>query len=208
MNNPSTFLGQLAWRDATKVFDPEKKVSEALLQQILHAIEMAPTSLGLQAFGVRIITDTKTKEALFPVSKNQKQITTCSHLLVFCADTDKEGHIQSYFEAYKALGAISEEKIEARKALLNSYLKDLTPEEYLAWAQNQVYLVLGFALAACAELKVDSCPMGGFEPEGYARILKLPAHLVPTIVLPIGYRAEEPRYPKVRVPQEKIIKTM
>src|SRR3990167_7522215 len=43
--------------------------------------------------GRQVPEDRETKEKLLPVSYNQPQVTTCSHLLVFCANTDIDGLI-------------------------------------------------------------------------------------------------------------------
>ncbi|MDD1666434.1 MAG: nitroreductase family protein, partial [Methanomicrobiales archaeon] len=66
-----------------------------------------------------------------------------------------------------------------------------------------VFLALGNALNGAKSLGLDSCPMGGFDPKEYARILGLPPHLVPTMLCPVGYAADTPE-PKIRFPVEEI----
>ena len=47
-------------------------------------------------------------------------------------------------------------------------------------------------MAACAELKIDSTPMEGFEVNGYNEILGLSERgLKADVVLAIGYRSDE-----------------
>lgn len=60
-------------------------------------------------------------------------------------------------------------------------------------------------MAALAELEIDSCAIGGFDPVEYAKILELPEGEIPCVVLPIGYRdeSENPR-PKFRKSEDKI----
>jgi nitroreductase len=60
------------------------------------------------------------------------------------------------------------------------------------------------AIYAAKSLGVDSCPMAGFDPACYAKVLKLPANLVPTMLVPIGYPADKPML-KVRFPKEDIL---
>ena len=84
-------------------------------------------------------------------------------------------------------------------------LKNLTCSA-TSWSAKQTYIHLGFAMAACAELGIDSCPLEGFRPGKYSKILGLPGNLVPTLVLPIGYRsAEDVQRPKSRTPMEGIL---
>ena len=41
------------------------------------------------------------------------------------------------------------------------------------WTKRQTYLALSNLLIACAELKIDACPMEGFEVDKYNDILGL-----------------------------------
>jgi nitroreductase len=84
----------------------------------------------------------------------------------------------------------------------NFFLK-IPPEQQLAWAQHHVFLALGNALNGAKSLGLDSCPMGGFDPKEYARILKLPPGLVPTMLCPVGYAADKPM-PKFRFPAKEL----
>ena len=57
-------------------------------------------------------------------------------------------------------------------------------------------------MTAAANLKIDTCPMEGFERKAYDDILGLTEKsLTTTVVLPVGYRSEEDEtqhYAKVR----------
>jgi nitroreductase len=85
--------------------------------------------------------------------------------------------------------------------MVTGFIPHASPE----WAKKQVYIAQGFALAACAELQIDSCPMEGFDPAAVAKILEVPSNLDVAVMLPIGYRAvdEHPR-PKFRFMKEKV----
>ena len=80
----------------------------------------------------------------------------------------------------------------------------MSPEQRLAWSQAQVYLALGNALNGAKALGFDSCPMGGFNPAEFSKILKIPSPLVPTMLCPIGFAADKPM-PKIRFPKEDIV---
>lgn len=82
-------------------------------------------------------------------------------------------------------------------------MENMNLEQQLAWAQHHVFLAIGNALNGAKSLGFDSCPMGGFDPKEYSRILGLPAHLVPTMLCPIGYAADNPK-PKWRFKKEDI----
>ena len=184
-------------RYATKLFDG-RKLPESKVNELLEIIRYAPSSFNIQPWVVEVITDAKLKEKLTPVSMNQKQIESCSHLLVFCANTDIAGNIDKLEKLMKEAGA-STGYID----IMRGFDKSLSEEQKLSWAQRQVYLALGNALNGAKALGFDSCPMEGFDPQAYAKILKLPKNLVPTALCPIGYAADKQK-DKLRFPREEV----
>ncbi|WP_338039020.1 nitroreductase family protein [Maribacter litopenaei] len=73
---------------------------------------------------------------------------------------------------------------------------------------RQVYLALGNVMTVAASMKIDTCPIEGFENEKYNEILELKdSNLNAAVVLAIGYRAETDstqHLPKVRYTKEKL----
>ena len=60
------------------------------------------------------------------------------------------------------------------------------------WTKNQTYIALANLLSACASLKIDACPMEGFEAEQYNKILGLTKKgLSVSVIATIGYRSNE-----------------
>jgi nitroreductase len=199
-----TFLENLDWRHATKSFDPNKKVSEADLAKIKDAIQMAPTSFGLQPFHVVIVTEPAIRDQIKPVSWDQAQITDSSHLLVFCSRTDTMERLDGYFEIASGGKPEVRAKMEMYENMMKGALEPRSAEDHKHWADKQTYIAHGFALAACAELKIDSCPIEGFDPAAVDKILGLPENTQSVVLMPIGYRAEEPKHGKVRFPESDL----
>ncbi|MCH7492822.1 nitroreductase family protein [Patescibacteria group bacterium] len=93
---------------------------------------------------------------------------------------------------------------EAMASKLNNFADNKEAEGLESWAQRQTYIALGFGLAACAELKIDSCPMEGFQKDEADKALKLPSYLKSTALLAIGYRQDDPTRPKLRYPESDL----
>ena len=68
----------------------------------------------------------------------------------------------------------------------------MNEEQKKSWAQKQTYIALGNALNGAKALGFDSCPMEGFNPEEYSKILALPKNIIPSVLCAIGYAADEP----------------
>lgn len=196
----SSFIKNLDWRFATKQFDTEKKVKKEDLEIILESIRMTPTSFGLQPLHVYVISAQKLKDKIKIRSFLQPQVAECSHLLIFCAETDVDKRIKQYLkEVEKGLGVKEKLKLQGLKMRMLGWLKTKSEEEVKSWAMNQAYIALGFAMAACAELKVDSCPMEGFVPAQVDKLLKLPKNHKSVVFLALGQRKENPKREKIRL---------
>lgn len=204
----SSFLSHLEWRHATKGFDPSKQVPETHLQQILHAIKMAPTSFGLQPFQVEVIKDLKLREKLLPHAWNQNQVVSCSALLVFVARSNINSRIDEYFTGASGGNADVRAKMKDYENMMRGPFKDRSEEDSKAWATKQAYIALGFGLAACAELKIDSCPMEGFVSAEFDKILGLPKGQSSAVLLAVGYRNPTvPPMPKFRFSDSDLFKS-
>ena len=188
-------------RYATKKFDG-RKIPDAKMKELFELIRFAPSALNVQPWKVKVVTDQKVKEQLKPATWNQEQVTTCSHLLVFCANTDFRGLI-GRLEKTMRERKIPDDVVRMVKEMSEDFFLKIPPADQLAWAKHHVFLALGNALNGAKSLGFDSCPMGGFDPKEYARILGLPPTLVPTMLCPVGYAADRPM-PKFRFPVEDL----
>ncbi len=174
-------------RYATKKFDGRAVPSEKM-DKLLEMVRFSCSSFNLQPWKIKVVTDVPTKEKLQAASWNQPQITTCSHLLVFCADTDLERRASQLYDAMRSSGLPAGDVAAFSKAV-DGFIAAMPKEKRLHWAQRQVYLALANALNGAKSLGLDSCPMEGFDPVRYSQILGLPENLVPSVVCPVGYAA-------------------
>ncbi|PYG33228.1 NAD(P)H-dependent oxidoreductase [Pelagimonas varians] len=187
-----TLLEKLNWRYATKKMDPSKTVPQEKIDLILEAIRMAPTSSGTQPFEVLVVSNPDTRAEIRKVAWDQAQVTEASHFLVFAAwDNYTEARIDAVVKQLEEERGASEMLTGYYDNLKATYLPR-DAEVNHNHAARQAYIALGFALAAAAEVEVDSTPMEGFDPAKVDEILGLRAMgLRSVILLPLGYRQEE-----------------
>ncbi|MFH4965725.1 NAD(P)H-dependent oxidoreductase [Gaetbulibacter sp. M235] len=183
-------IKNLNWRYATKKFDSSKKVSANDIEKLKEAIQLSVSSYGLQLYKILIIENSEIREQLKPVSWNQSQITDASHLFVFCNYTNvSPTDIDTFIKQTAKTRNLDIERLNGYGDFIKEKLNEKTPEEKTSWLKSQTYLALGNLLNACAELKIDACPMEGFEPEAYNKILNLEAQgLNAAVIAPVGYR--------------------
>ena len=197
------------WRYATKKFDATKKVSEQDLETLLEATRLSASSYGLQPYHVFVISDPEVREQLKPASWGQSQITDASHLIVFANAKDfGEELVDDYLANVSETRNIPSEGLKGYSDFMKSKLMNLPEELKNQWTAKQAYIAFGNLMQAAAELKIDTCPMEGFEPEKYNEILGLEEkNLNAAVVLASGYRSEEDatqHLPKVRKSKEEL----
>jgi nitroreductase / dihydropteridine reductase len=186
------FISSLNNRYAVKAMNGEK-LPETVVNRILEAIRLAPTSSGLQPFQVLVITNQALKDKIREFSFNQSVVSDCSHLLVFAAwDTYTADRINSFFDYTNQVRGFTNEGWENyRNQLLKTYLSR-DAEINFAHASKQVYLAFGIALAAAAVEGVDSTPMEGFKPNEVDEVLGLREKGLRSVaLLALGYSNSE-----------------
>jgi nitroreductase/dihydropteridine reductase len=202
-------IENLQWRYATKKFDATKKVSQEDLENIKEAIRLSASSYGLQLYKVLVIEDPDIRKALREASWGQPQITDASHLFVFCNYASvQEADVDAYLELKADTQGLDIKNLKGYGDFMKDKLVSLSAEVQKNWTVRQTYIALGNLLAACAELRIDSCPMEGFDPARYDEILGLKEKgLTTAVVASIGYRSEEDQtqdQPKVRKAKEQL----
>ena len=203
----------LHWRYATKRMTGEKIPAE-IIDQILEAIKLAPTSRGLQPFKIFVIESDELKARIQPIADNQPQVIECSHLLVFAAWSKVSSQAIDDFIQYAAdVRGVPTEKLEKMKNVLLRDQLHMNEEQFYQWASKQIYIALGFALVAAAMHKVDAAAMEGFLPEEIDKLLQLKKQgLRSTVLLGLGYRDVENdwllKMKKVRRPDHELFETL
>ena len=200
------FLDNLNWRYATKKFSGDP-ISPGDLMSIENAIRMAPSSMGAQPYHVVVVSNPELKDRLIESTK-QVDKKGCSHLFVFCSRTDYPARGEEYVRVAAAAEGKTVEELAGLAAVV-SKIPGMPPQQLKEWAARSTYIALGFALAACAELHIDSCPMEGFSPDEFHAILGLPEYMRPVVIMAVGHRdpqdsAQPAMRPKVRFPKDDL----
>jgi len=203
-------INALKWRYATKKMNG-KAVSQDKVNEILDAAHLAPTSSGLQPFEIIVITNVELKNKIKSIANNQTQVSDCSHLLVFAAwDKYTTERLEEVFSRTVAERGLPAGAMDEYKNRLIPRYTSLPAEQNFAHAARQAYIGFGIAIAAAAELKVDTTPMEGFDNAALDELLNLKEKGLRSVtLLPLGYRDPENDWlvnlKKVRTPKARFI---
>ena len=201
----SNIIDDLNWRYATKQFDADKKISAEDVKTLLTAIQLSASSFGLQPYQILHIKNAEMREKLKPASWNQTQITDASDMLVFCAlNSVNDQHVDDFIANTATTRGMNVEDLAPYAGMIKQSLGHLKsiPNADSFWAEKQAYLAVGNLLTVAANMKIDACPMEGFDTNAYNEILGLAdKNLRACVVVTLGYRHADDKYadlPKVR----------
>jgi len=209
--DPGALLAALHWRYATKVFDPEQPISAELWASLEQAMVLSPSSYGLQPWKFLVITDPAIKAELRPHSWNQSQITDCSHLVVFLVRRSIEAaDAERLINATAQARGLPLEQLAYYQGMIEKDLIHGPRSQVIGqWGSNQVYIALGNLMTCAALVGADTCPIEGFAPGEYDRILKLgDTPYRSSVVCACGTRSSDDNHAKlakVRFPLEELV---
>lgn len=144
------------------------------MQFIFEAIRNTPTSYNAQQYSVIDITDATLKQKLYNLT-GQKQISTCSHFLAFCADFNK-------------IACAAKAKSESIPEIYN------TADGLILGTVDAAMAMMSAVTAACSR-GLGTCCIGYARtaaPDEISSLLKLPQHVYLVCGLSIGIPREMP----------------
>lgn len=203
-------IDALQWRYATKKFDATKKLTDAQLKDLLEALRLTPTSYGLQPYKFIVITDPALREKMKAVSWNQTQVTDASHLIAICTMKTMDAEYVDLFIADIAkTRGVSTDSLKGYRDMMVGSITRQTPEGLADWTKRQSYIALGTLLLVAADMKIDACPMEGFDGSKIDELLGLTTtNFTVASLCPVGFRASDDAtadMKKVRFPLEMLV---
>lgn len=195
--NPQQLLEALQWRYATKVFDATKKIPDHIWQALKQSLVLTPTSYGLQPYKFLVIDNPAKRAELLPHSWGQKQVVDASHFIVFTAQTKMtEAHVDKLINHTSRTRSIPADALNSyRGMMINDLISGPRGKIAHEWATRQTYIALGNLMTCAAVLGVDACPMEGFVPAEFDRILGLSGSGYASVVCcALGYRSANDKY--------------
>ncbi len=206
-------IEQLNWRYAVKRFDVTRKISDADWKTLEAALVLSPSSYGLQPWKFYVVTDEKVKKELQPHAWNQPQIVEASHIIVIAAQKNANAEtIEKYINRVNEVRGTPLKDLEMLKGMMLNSQKMATENGFInEWSARQCFIALGNILTSTAVLGIDACPMEGFLPVEFDRVLGIEKDGYGSVVVcAVGYRDNEQdwlsKLSKVRYENSEVVK--
>ncbi|MDI2112011.1 oxygen-insensitive NAD(P)H nitroreductase [Commensalibacter nepenthis] len=205
-------------RYSTKKYNPNKKIPEDQIEQLIELLQYTPTSINSQPYHF-VLTGTPTGKKRIATSMadghfvfNHNKVIHASHTIVICSKTsiDREYLTKTIKKAHKDGRIDSLERVEQQ---INQYmgfidLHNNVHKDAQSWMARQCYIALGNLLLGAAALGIDATPIEGFDSAILDKELGLTAQgYMSLVVIALGYRADDDifaKLPKSRLPKEDL----
>lgn len=199
----------LQWRYAVRQFSSEK-LDEDRVDALLTATRLTATSYGLQPYRLIMVNDKHVKKSLFEYSMGQDKVVHNSHMIIIAAQTDiGDDMVDCYIDSVTKARGMSIGDLHGISQHMKSVFANKTIAQKREWAHQQAYIALGTLLTAAATMQIDTCPMTGFEPDGFDKILRLKEQGLESVVIcALGVRHPDDAnasLPKVRYPHAEMV---
>lgn len=137
------FLEMMQSRYTTKEYDPSVRLSEEQINTLSEILRLAPSSINSQPWAFRIVSDRDELARLAEHSYfNAPKILAASHVIALCVYTDAE--------------TFERERLPKMDERVNAfYAQSLKPRgqaHVQCWMERQVYIALGFLIAAAGAM--------------------------------------------------------
>jgi nitroreductase / dihydropteridine reductase len=206
----STIIDQLRWRAAVKTYDPNKKLGKKQVDVLLKAVNLAPSSYGLQPYKFLLIEDPEVRQRIRLVGYDQPAMTDASHLLVMAAKIETTAaDIDAYIKNISKVREVELKDLASYGEMMKGSITSKSKQDNKEWAARQVYIPLGVLMATAAIEKIDATPMEGFDALKVDKVLDLTTQGYASVAMvALGYRSTDDQYgkmPKVRQPLSQIV---
>lgn len=188
-------------RRSVKHYDPNHKLTEDEINQLMSLAVLSPTSFNIQNWRFVLVKDQEVRKQIRVAAWDQAQVTDASLLIVVCADLKawKDNPGQYWVNAPK----------EAQDFLMSSMGPFYEGKDQLQ--RDEAMRSCGIAaqtiMLAAKSIGYDSNPMIGFDPEKVAEIIKLPDEHIISMLIAIG-KQTKPAMPRGgQLPINKVVFT-
>ena len=178
-------LDAIRARRAVKHFDPEHRMSDEEIREILSLALLSPTAFNIQNWRFVLARDPELRREIRKVAWDQAQVTDASLLVILCADLKSwEKDPARYWQS-----APPEVRDFLVPAIGEYYRgKDQVQRDE---AMRSCGMAAQTLMLAAKSLGYDSCPMDGFDFDAVGNLIGLPPDHVISMFVAIG-KATQP----------------
>ncbi|MBA4603062.1 nitroreductase family protein [Thermoactinomyces mirandus] len=188
MSTAADVIEVMKARASVRKYDPQAKIPQEELDEILEIATRVPSSWNLQHWRFLVIASPEMKERLRTIANNQAQVSEASVTVVVLGDLKANETARVVYGESLKKGEISWEVYDRMIGQV-----DEAYQNNFQFARDEAMLNAGLAamqimLAAKAK-GYDTCPIGGFDRKKLVEAFRVPDRYIPVMLISIGKKA-------------------
>jgi nitroreductase len=172
-------------RRAVKHYDPEHRMTDAEVSNLMDLALQAPTAFNIQNWRFVLVRDAALRQEIRKAAWDQSQVTDASLLIVLCADLKSWAREPARYWR-NAPQAVQDFLVPAIKQYY-----DGRPQVERDEAMRSCGLAGQTIMLAAKAMGYDSCPMDGFDYEAVGKLVNLPDDHVVAFMIAVGKGVKE-----------------
>ena len=194
-------------RNSIRKYDPEVKISQAEMNELLAEAMHAPSAVNLQPWRMVVVSSEEGKNRLRPfIGSNTLQNDTSAAMIIIFGDLKCYEYAEEIYDEAVATGKMPQEIRDKQLSFIIPMYQGFSNEKMreTIYIDNSL-MAMQLMLVARAH-GYDTNAIGGFQREGLAEAFEMdPSRYIPTLIISVGKAAEE-GYQSVRLTPEKVVK--
>ncbi len=173
-------LDAIQARRAVKHYDPNHRMTEAEIKQLMSLAVLSPTAFNIQNWRFVLVRDPELRRQVRAAAWDQAQVTDASLLVVLCANQSawRQDPARYWRNAPQPVQDFLVPAIGQYYTGRDSVVRDEAMRSCGIAAQT--------LMLAAKAMGYDSCPMDGFDFDAVGKLIRLPADHVIAMFVAIG----------------------
>jgi len=183
-------------RKTTKSYDSSKKITPEIMDDLLNALRLSPSSGNLQPWHFVVAETEESKELIADAASdfNKERVKKASHVIALCVSQKFDNKdILAVLKKERADGRLPDSiNIDEFSMQMSDFMERFSGGETYSFLSRQLYLALG-VLLVLAELKgINATPMEGFDRVRLNKSLNLNEKGFKSVLLvSLGYSSDD-----------------
>lgn len=169
----------------------DEPVDAETLDRIFERVRYTPSSFNLQPWEFLVLEADEDRERLQEVAYGQEHVTDAPVAIAVLGNTDPATHGDAVAADLLRKGYLPNE--EAEEGLLETFagMTERDEEENRLWSATSTSLAIKTLLDAAWDEGLATCPMGGFDADGFVEAFDIDEGYEPVMLVTLGHPAED-----------------
>jgi nitroreductase len=191
-------------RHSVRKYDPDFKISQEEIKDILTEATLAPSSSNMQPWKFMVIQDEETKKDLRAIANNQEQVETSSAVIAVLGDKEMYKNAEKIFQQSHEAGLVDQETMERMIENTTKLYSSAPAETRTNIATFDAGLVSMQLMLIAKARGYDTVTMGGFNKQKFVERFEVSERYFPIVLIALG-KAAAPGRQTTRLPIEDVV---